>query len=341
MTDPFDGFGSLYVTALEAFLRAGDETSLSRAYELGRQAMIKGLGVLDMANLHHAALGVLVVAMSPTEQIKFGQTSAEFFAELLSPFEMSFRGYRAANEELQRLNESLRQQKEAVEIANRDLEAFSYSVSHDLRAPLRTIAAYSEFVLEDCAGALGDQSTRHLQRIHDTARDMGVLIDSLLSLARVTRTEIRRAEVDLTELARQVAELLRATAPHRTVSIVVEDNVHAEGDAGLLRVVLENLLGNAWKFTAKRAVGEIRFGCVPGDGPPTYFVRDNGAGFDMAAASKLFAPFQRLHAASEFEGTGIGLATVQRVIERHHGRVWAESAIDQGTTFFFTLGEGH
>jgi signal transduction histidine kinase len=227
MTDPFDGFGSLYVAALEAFLQQNNETTLSRAYELGRQAMVKGLGVLDMASLHHAALGVLVVSLSPPEQLRIGQTAAEFFAELLSPFEMSFRGYRAANEELQRLNESLRQQKEAVEIANRELEAFSYSVSHDLRAPLRTISAYSQFVLEDCAAALGDTGARHVHRIHEAARDMGELIDSLLSLARVTRAEIRRAQVNLTELAGQIAELLRTATPQRDVSIIVDDNIYA------------------------------------------------------------------------------------------------------------------
>jgi light-regulated signal transduction histidine kinase (bacteriophytochrome) len=341
MTDLFDGFGSRYVASLEVFLRLPGEDSLSQAYELGRQAMFKGLGVLDMASLHQAALGVLVVAASPIEQARLGQAAAEFFAELLSPFEMSFRGYRAANEELQRLNESLRQQKEAVEIANRELEAFSYSVSHDLRAPLRTISAYSEFVLEDCAAAMGETSTRHVQRILEASRHLGVLIDSLLSLAQVTRAELRRVEVNLTELSRQIAEWLRATAPQRDVSIIVEDNIYGEGDASLLRVVLENLLGNAWKFTAKRAHGEIRFGRVEGRSPQTYFVRDNGAGFDMTAASKLFAPFQRLHSPAEFEGTGIGLATVHRVIERHHGRVWAEGVPDGGATFYFTLGGGH
>ena len=339
MTD-LDGLGPQYVTALESFLRAGDESSLSQAYGLGRLAMTKGLGVLDMASLHHAALGVLVVARSPAEQLRLARTAADFFAELLSPFEMSFRGYRAANEELQRLNESLRQQKAEVEIANRELEAFSYSVSHDLRAPLRTISAFSEFVLEDCGAALGEAGTQHVQRIRDAAHHMGVRIDSLLSLAQVTGAELRRAEVNLSDLARQIAAWLRATAPQRDVSFILDEEVYGEGDAALLTVVLENLMGNAWKFTSKCSHAEIRFGRMASGGPATYFVRDNGAGFDMTSAAKLFSPFQRLHAASEFEGTGIGLATVQRVIERHDGRVWAESALDRGATFYFTLSGG-
>jgi light-regulated signal transduction histidine kinase (bacteriophytochrome) len=341
MIDHLDGLGRQYVTALEDFLRVGDEAARSEAYALGRLAMVKGLGVLDMASLHHAALGVLVVALSPAEQMRVGRAAAEFFAELLAPFEMTFRGYREANEELQRLNESLRQQKEAVEIANRELEAFSYSVSHDLRAPLRTITAFSEFVVEDCAGTLSEASGRHLRRIREAAHHMGVRIECLLSLARVTRAEMRRAEVNLTELARQVADWLRATAPQRDVAIVVDDQVFGEGDPALLTVVLENLLGNAWKFTSKCPHAEIRFGRVADTSPPTYFVRDNGAGFDMTSATGLFSPFQRLHSPAEFEGSGIGLATVHRVIERHDGRVWAESAIDHGATFYFTLSGGH
>jgi light-regulated signal transduction histidine kinase (bacteriophytochrome) len=335
-----DKLGPQYTAALEVFLRIGDEASLSQAYELGRLAMVGGLGVLDMASLHHAALGALFATISPAEQLRLTRSAADFFTELLSPFEMSIRGYRAANEKLQQLNESLRQRNEAIEIANRELEAFSYSVSHDLRAPLRTISAFSDFVLEDCGPALGDTSTRHVQRIRDAAQHMGVLIDSMLSLARVTRSELRRVEVDLTGLAWQIIEELRTTAPRREVRFIVEQDVYGDGDPSLLSVVMENLLGNAWKFTSHRSHAEIRFGRVPSDGPATYFVRDNGAGFDMALVEKLFSPFQRLHSPTEFEGTGIGLATVQRVIERHSGRIWAESALDLGATFYFTLSGG-
>lgn len=334
-----DGFGQTYVSTLENYLRAHDEAALSQAYELGREAMGKGLGVLDMAGLHHAALGVLAVSVAPADLPVITQSAANFFAELLSPFEMSFRGYRAANQELQRLNESLRQQKAAVELANRDLESFSYSVSHDLRAPLRAVAGFSQVLVEDFAGSLGDDGLQCVQRVRSAAQHMAKLIDSLLALARVTRSELHRTDVNLTQLADRIVHGLRASAPARTVTVTLDDDVHGDGDETLLGVVLENLLGNAWKFTSKRADAEIRFGCEQRDGKRIYLVRDNGAGFDMTAAPRLFAPFQRLHSVREFEGTGIGLATVQRVVQRHDGDVWAESRCDAGSTFYFTLGD--
>jgi light-regulated signal transduction histidine kinase (bacteriophytochrome) len=338
VTTPLDGFGQSYVDALGAYLQRRDEGALSRAYELGRSAMARSLGVLDMASLHQAAVSVLVVSAPAAEQLQLAAVASSFFAELLSPFEMSFRGYRAANDELQRLNESLRQQKEAVELANRELESFSYSVSHDLRAPLRSIDAFSQYLIEDHGDALGDEGKRYAVRIHGAARHMAILIDKLLTLARVTRAEIQRADVSLTELARRAAEWLRAAAPDRDVEVIVDDDLRCNGDAALLALVVENLLGNAWKFTSKRVHAEIRFGRELHEGRPRYFVRDNGSGFDMALAQKLFAPFQRLHSASEFEGTGIGLATVQRIVQRHNGQVWADGEIDRGATFYFTLG---
>lgn len=338
MSERLDKFGREYVAALEAYLKAVDESALSRAYELGRRAMIEGLGVLDMALLHRTALEDLVLSAPGAEQRRFAQAAADFFNELLSSFEMSFRGYRGANEELQRLNETLRQQKESVESANRELESFSYSVSHDLRAPLRTIDGYSQILLEDCADALDDEGKRYLRHVREAAQYMAQLIDALLSLARVTRGEIHRIEVDLSALARGIAERVRSASPGRDGHFIINEGVRANGDARLLAVVLENLLGNAWKFTARRKQAKITFGCEERDGKPTYFVQDNGAGFDMTYVAKLFGPFQRLHSVSEFEGTGIGLATVQRVVHRHGGQVWAEGKIDEGATFFFTLG---
>ena len=340
MTLPLDGFGQAYLAALGDYLASGSEAALSRSYELGRSAMARGMGVLDMAALHQAAVGVLVVSAAPADQVRLTANAAGFFAELLSPFEMSFRGYRAANEELQRLNASLREQKDAVEVANRELESFSYSVSHDLRAPLRSICAFSQCLLEDCGPMLDDAGRRHAERIHDAAKHMAVLIEKLLALARVTRVDIQRVEVNLSALAHRIAEWLRATAPERHVEFVVEENLRCTGDAGLLALVVDNLIGNAWKFTSKRPQAEIRFGHEERDGQVRYFVRDNGSGFDMALVKKLFAPFQRLHSDREFEGTGIGLATVQRVVERHNGRVWADATVDQGATFYFTIGHG-
>jgi light-regulated signal transduction histidine kinase (bacteriophytochrome) len=340
MSERINGFRREYISALETYLEAGDETALSHAYELGRRAMIDGLGVLDMAVLHRAAVKSLVVPAPPGDRAQVADAAANFFDELLSPFEMSFRGYRSANDELQQLNETLRTQKEAVEDINRELESFSYSVSHDLRAPLRSIDGFSQILVEELAERLGDEGKKYLQYIRETTQRMGELIDDLLGLARVTRTDIHRTDVDLSALARDTVHRLQVAAPQRRVSITIQEGVRANGDARLLAVVLENLLGNAWKFTAKREHASISFGCEQRGGVPTYFIRDNGAGFDMMYAAKLFGAFQRLHSPSEFEGTGIGLATVQRIVRRHGGRVSAEGQVEGGATFFFTLSGG-
>jgi light-regulated signal transduction histidine kinase (bacteriophytochrome) len=340
MTRAIDGLLGEYVSALDTYLAAGDEATLSRAYELGRRAMIEGLGVLDMTALHRAAITMLVVPAPPARQAQFADAAANFFAELVSPFEMSFRGYQSANAELQHLNESLRLQKEAVENVNRELESFSYSVSHDLRAPVRRIDGFSQVLTEDFAEQIGEDGRKLLRYIREATAQMQQLIDDLLGLARVTRTEIHRADVDLSEIVRGIIERLRLAAPERRVQVTIEDGVRVNGDASLLAIVLENLLGNAWKFTARREDAEIVFGRELRGGAPTYFVRDNGAGFDMAYAGKLFGAFQRLHSTSEFEGTGIGLATVQRIVHRHDGQVWADAGIGTGATFFFTLNGG-
>ena len=220
---------------------------------------------------------------------------------------------------------------------NQELEAFSYSVSHDLRTPLRSIDGFSQLLLRDYADKLDERGQDFLRLMHSASQRMGELIDDLLELSRLGRLEMRRERVDLSALARLVAGKLQMIEPERTIQLVIEEGIVAEGDPRLLRVVLENLLGNAWKFTAKSDQQRVQFGAIQKDGQVTYFVQDSGAGFDMAYANKLFKPFQRLHSEADFAGTGIGLATVQRVIERHGGRVWAESAVHQGTTFFWTV----
>jgi PAS domain S-box-containing protein len=244
-------------------------------------------------------------------------------------------------DEIRQLNVELEQRvferTAQLEASNKELESFSYSVSHDLRAPLRSIDGFSLSLLEDCADKLDARGKDYLRRVRDATQRMGRLIDDLLSLARVTRSEMRREPVELSVLARSIAADLKKTQPDRQVTFVIADEVVANGDVDLLRVALENLLGNAWKFTSKRPGTKIEFGFTKQNGKLIYFVRDDGAGFDMAYAGKLFEPFQRLHSAKEFEGTGIGLATVKRVIRRHGGRVWAESAVGQGATFYFTL----
>jgi len=227
---------------------------------------------------------------------------------------------------------------QGLELVNKELEAFSYSVSHDLRAPLRSIDGFSQAVIEDYADRLDDQAKDYLNRVRAATQRMGHLIDDMLALARVTRAEMRRETVDLSALAGDVLAELRKSEPDRRVECHIEPGLVAEGDTRLLRVALVNLLGNAWKFTGKQARARIEFGAHPQKtGGPAYFVRDNGAGFDMTYAGKLFGAFQRLHTSQEFPGTGVGLATVQRVVHRHGGQVWAESAVGKGATFYFTL----
>lgn len=228
---------------------------------------------------------------------------------------------------------------EQLQVANKELEAFCYSVSHDLRAPLRSIDGFSQALLEDCAATLAPESASHLQRIRRASQNMAQLIDDLLNLSRITRSELQRVPVNLSALTQGIVDGLRENAPTRCVDVVISPGLVATGDAHLLQVVLENLLGNAWKFTRKRSCARIEFGAADYDGAQAYFVRDDGAGFDRAHAGKLFGAFQRMHTTAEFEGTGIGLATVQRVIHKHSGRVWAESAPEQGATFYFTLSD--
>ena len=244
-------------------------------------------------------------------------------------------------EERARAEEALRHAKAVAEAASKELEAFSYSVAHDLRAPLRSIDGFSQALLEDCADRLDADGQRYLTHVRESAQQMGELIDDLLSLSRVTRAELRRERVDVTALVRSVLERLRESQPDRQVDQVVQDGLVAQADPRLLDVALTNLLGNAWKFTSKRTSARIEFAAKGDEHPPVYRVRDNGAGFDARYADKLFGVFQRLHAAHEFEGTGIGLATVRRIVTRHGGQVWAEGQVDQGATFYFTLEEGH
>ncbi len=224
-----------------------------------------------------------------------------------------------------------------LEAVNRELETFSYSVSHDLRAPLRSMDGFSHALLEDYADKLDAEGRDYLQRVRAGSQKMAQLIDDLLKLSRVTRGELDHGEVDMSEVAQTVAAELQKNAPERRVTFDIAPGTVVEGDARLLRIVLENLLGNAWKFTAKHDHATIEFGVTNHDGEPAYFVRDDGAGFDMAYADKLFQPFQRLHTSAEFGGTGIGLATVARIVQRHGGSVWAESGVDQGATMYFTL----
>jgi two-component system NtrC family sensor kinase len=226
---------------------------------------------------------------------------------------------------------------EELERKNSELEAFSYSVSHDLRAPLRSIDGFSQALLEDHSDELSDTGRDYLRRVRAGAQRMGTLIEDMLQLFRVSRAELRHESVDLSRLAHTVMADLARSDPGRAVEVQVQDNLTVTSDGSLLRIVLDNLIGNAWKFASKIDGAKIEFGAEEREGVRAFFVRDNGAGFDMAYADNLFQPFQRLHSISEFPGTGIGLATVKKVIDRCSGRVWAEGAVGRGATFFFTL----
>jgi len=244
---------------------------------------------------------------------------------------------RRVEEDMCKLNVDLLQRTTQLESSNKELEAFSYSVSHDLRAPLRGIDGFSQAVLDDYGDKLDDTGKQYLQRVREASQRMAKLIDAMLNLARLIRAELTFESVDLSAIGRSVVSDLSKADPERQVEIVVADNLRTNADPDLTRVVLENLLGNAWKFASHEEFAKIELGMTYHYSQPVFFVRDNGVGFDMTYADKLFGAFQRLHAMSEFQGIGIGLATVHRIIQRHGGRIWADASVGKGATFFFTL----
>jgi light-regulated signal transduction histidine kinase (bacteriophytochrome) len=225
----------------------------------------------------------------------------------------------------------------ALAVANRELEAFSYSVAHDLRAPLRGINGFAQILSDSCKDKLDEEGADCLEEILANARKMSALIDALLALARMSRSVFKPGVADLSAMVRAVTDRLAASEPRRSVEIVIQDGVRAEFDVQLVESLLDNLLTNAWKFTSNVARARIEFGANEHNGARSYCIRDNGAGFDMQFATNLFAPFQRLHSVQEFPGTGVGLATAQRIVHRHGGRIWVEAAIGEGATFHFTL----
>ena len=270
-----------------------------------------------------------------TYDIQFLKKDGSVLPAIISNVVIDYQGERATL--LTVVDTTETKMRRELEIANQELEMFAYSVSHDLRAPLRTIDGFSQALLEDYQDKLDEEGKDYLMRIRAASQRMGLLINSILQLSRLGRSEMRLEEVDLSGLAQNIATELETNDPDRKVDFVIEKDVKGIGDKTLLRAVMENLLGNAWKFTQKQAEAKIEFGKTEKEGKTIYFIRDNGVGFDMKYANKLFIPFQRLHSDSEFAGTGVGLTLVQRIVRRHGGDIWVESAVEKGATFYFTL----
>ena len=302
------------------FLTAGDntQTQVVRGYAVG-------------------AVDYLVKPVVP----EFVRSKVAVFVELAKKNELLRRQAKLLAESEQAARELAETRAELVrdlEHKNRELESFSYAVSHDLRAPLRRIDSFSRAVLESQGDRLDEAGQRFLSRVREASQHMSQLIDDVLHLSRVTRADLRDQEVDLSSIAGLILARLQESEPERKMDAKVRPGVLVTGDGQLLKIAMENLLENAWKFTAKEPESRIEFGMMQAGGEATYFVRDNGAGFDMTYTDRLFGPFQRLHPQGEFPGNGIGLATVQRIIHRHGGRVWAEGLVGQGATFYFTMG---
>jgi light-regulated signal transduction histidine kinase (bacteriophytochrome) len=286
-------------------------------------------------------IGALVIYMRESE--KHWSDELESLLKIIGDIIVNALERKRAEESIRQLNEELElrviQRTQQLRAANTELEAFAYSVSHDLRAPLRAINGFSLALLEEYGHQLNDEAQNYLERVRRASQRMGQLIDDLLNLSRVTRSEMVHDQVNLSLLVTKIFNELQETDQDRDVEIRIQSDLVTQGDEHLLYIMLANLCGNAWKFTHKKEHAQIEFGCVNEKDLQIFFIRDNGAGFEMAYLNKLFDTFQRLHNFQDFEGTGIGLATVKRIIQRHGGRIWAEGKVNEGATFYFTIGE--
>jgi len=320
---------------ISALVLLGSMAAASAASAALTDAVVKPISALAEAARAVALRKDCPVRVDTTGPLNELAMMGDAFNNMLDQIERRDRELLAARDHLE-----LRVEQRTAELAaaNKELESFSYSVSHDLRAPLRSIDGFSQALLEDYGDKFDAEARGHFERIRAATRRMGVLIDDLLNLAQVTRADMRREPVDLSAIARSVAADIRKSDGERRVECVIGDGIEAEGDPRLLRVVMDNLLRNAWKYTSKHPTARIEFGQTQmNGGRPVLFVRDDGAGFDPAYAGKLFGAFQRLHGAADFPGTGVGLATVHRILQRHGGRIWAEAEVEKGATFYFVV----
>ncbi|RNC71333.1 MAG: HAMP domain-containing protein [Desulfuromonadales bacterium] len=307
---------------LAAFFLA---VAIGRSITRGISELLSGMRELEQGNLDYT------LKLAGNDEL---ERVAGSFNAMAGRLRKSETDLRVINAELE---ERVARRTAQLELANREMESFSYSVSHDLCAPLRHLSGFSQALLEDHGGRLDEDARSLLDRIDRASKRMSDMIDAMLGLSRLTRGELSRETVDLGAMAREIAAELRKFQPERVVTFTIAGTASVYADPRLMRIVMENLLGNAWKYTRRSENAEIAFGTVHEEGKLVCFVRDNGVGFDMAFADRLFTPFQRMHRDEEFEGDGIGLATVQRIIHRHGGRVWYEAAVDRGATFFFSL----
>jgi signal transduction histidine kinase len=314
--------------------------------ESGQRALLNILDDFDAEKAHFEAAqrSMLNILDDFSEEKGRLEETQRAVLNILDDFEMEKNKVELANQQLEKEVEERKRVETQIQgvnvellAANKELEAFSYSVSHDLRAPLRGIDGFSLALLEDYGDKLDEDGRDYLHRVRAATQRMGILIDDMLNLSRVTRSELRREKQDLGAIARSVAVELQKTQPDRRAEFRIEEGLQAFVDSHLMKIVFDNLLGNAWKFTSKRDSACIEFGKEYCDGKPIFYVRDDGAGFNPTYADRLFGAFQRLHDKTEFPGTGVGLATVQRIIHRHGGRIWAESSVGKGATFYFTL----
>jgi light-regulated signal transduction histidine kinase (bacteriophytochrome) len=359
-----------YRAALQGHLAGQGEVAALHAYELGRQALADGLGLFELTAVHAEVVGALLADPShPVDCSDLVRRAESFLSEALSVFEMAQRGFIEANTALRTLNatlarrvaeqtttlvaerearhlamqaeleEKVAERTAALEASNKELEAFSYSISHDLRAPLRAIDGFIQ-ILQRHATQLDDEGKGYLDRVSKNAKDMGQLIDDLLAFSRLGRTSLEKRPVALSPLVQMALEQLRPEMEGRAVDLSVAPLPVCQGEPVLLEQVFVNLIGNALKYSRGRQPAHIEVGCLqdPGSRETVFFVRDDGVGFDMQYAGKLFGVFHRLHRAEDYEGTGVGLAIVQRIVQRHGGRVWAEAETGKGATFYFTLG---